>query len=418
MKPFFCHIGYYLSRFPLVSTTFIQREVYALEAAGLNLEFFASRQPPQNGFHPEDTPLFHRTVFLEKASAGELVQAHLFWFFTRLPTYLWLLCRCFFLVDGHPRQIRNNLKYFIAAALLAQQCRHKRIRHLHVHFAFEAAQVACFVKMLAAIPYSLSIHGSDVLLRHPLQRLKLTNASRIITNCLYHIDNLRSRFPGLRTVPFHLVRIRLDLGAPRWQTAPFPAVTGAFSLLAIGRLHPVKGHHLLVTACVRLKEAGVPVRCTIAGEGRERPALEQQIDELSCSDIVSLAGQCFEPQIERLITDSHVVVLSSLSEGTPMTLIEAMAKGRPVVAPNITAIPEMVKESHNGYLFRRGDANALFESLFRCWQERHALPKMGQNGRKTAEKLFDATRNRQTLLRCHRLSVNRALISNKKTTQS
>ena len=95
---------------------------------------------------------------------------------------------------------------------------------------------------------------------------------------------------------------------------------------------------------------------------------------------------------------SQVVVLSSRSEGTPMTIIEAMAKARAFVAPRITAIPEMIQDGRSGLLFSPGSATDLARQLVLLASEPEILAKMSTEARRRGEELFDLTVNAKKFL--------------------
>jgi glycosyltransferase involved in cell wall biosynthesis len=81
-----------------------------------------------------------------------------------------------------------------------------------------------------------------------------------------------------------------------------------------------------------------------------------------------------------------------------MVIIEAMAKARPVIAPRLTAIPEMVAEGQTGYLFRPGDTEDLAHQLSRLTAQPQDLVRMGLEGRRRALELFDLNRNARKLM--------------------
>jgi len=117
-----------------------------------------------------------------------------------------------------------------------------------------------------------------------------------------------------------------------------------FSLLAVGRLHPVKDHAFLIRACAALKASGNRVLCCIAGEGPERDRLRNMIHNLGLAAEIQLLGHVPRHQLPALYSAADLVVLTSRSEGIPLTLMEAMALGRLVLAPAITGIPELVSD--------------------------------------------------------------------------
>lgn len=104
--------------------------------------------------------------------------------------------------------------------------------------------------------------------------------------------------------------------------------------------------------CRVLKTRGVQFRCIIAGEGKEREKLAQRICELGLEAEVVLRGHVPREQLRELYAEADVVVLTSHSEGIPVTLMEAMALERVVLAPEITGIPELVTHGQTGFLYQ------------------------------------------------------------------
>jgi colanic acid/amylovoran biosynthesis glycosyltransferase len=386
-------LGYFFSTFPALSTTFLQREVRALENQGVRLSLFANRPPLQNGYHPHDQDLKERTVYLNPIDVRRYGRANIDCLTASPKRYFRALKTALRLKDDFARQRLRNTARLAGAAVLGDLLAERRIRHLHVHFAFGAAGVSILLKELTGIPYSLSIHGSDVLLPQPLQAEKLKRAAFIVSNCLFHVDNLKKRFPALQNQKFHVVRLGLDLTSPFWSN--YTAVTSErpLKILNIGRLLPVKAQEILIHACACLKRRNLNFICQIAGGGPRRLALETLIVELGLSDYVRLLGPQYEAEIVKLIEWSHVMVLSSKSEGTPMTVIEAMAKARPAIAPDITALPEMIEDGRTGFLFQPESAESLADKLSVFCRNPDMVRDFGQAARRRAESLYDIEKN-------------------------
>jgi len=249
--------------------------------------------------------------------------------------------------------------------------------------------------------------GSDVLLPRDLTREKLEHARYVVSNCHFHTRNLPERFPGLSVRRFHMVRIGLDLKAPFWSPVPQPRKEGTLRIFAAGRLVAVKAFHLLIDACNAVAGRGISLSCRIAGDGPLRASLERRIAGESPSPAIELIGQLDEQRIAAEIAGAHLFALTSLSEGTPMCLIEAMAKGRPVVAPRITGIPEVVEEETTGLLFAAGSSDACAHALERIERmSDEALSAMGMAGRRKAEREFDLHLNVNNLIALHNEEMN------------
>ncbi len=394
--------AYFNSCFPKLSETFIQREVRSLREIGLPLVLVSNRPPRSGEFHPGDKSLIQETFYLKPIRLGLYIKSNLKIFFKSPGRYLNAIKLALLLKDKNFPLIRyRNLARLAGAAVLANHILEKNVSHVHVHFAFGAAGVAIFLEKLTNIPYSLSIHGSDVLLPQPLIREKLARAQFIRSNCMFHVHNLKNQFPSLKKKSFHVIRLGIDLYSGRWSKVKASQSGLPLRILNVARLIPIKGHAILIKACAVLKNRGAKFHCRIVGDGASRKELEIQISQLNLDDSIELMGAKYETQVAELFEWSHVFVLSSLSEGTPMTVIEAMAKARPVIVPDMTALPEMVVHGKTGYLFKQGSSEELAEHLYQL-ARRPDLTKiinnLGAAGRKRAEKLFNQANNSKKLI--------------------
>jgi glycosyltransferase involved in cell wall biosynthesis len=300
--------------------------------------------------------------------------------------------------DGSLLQLWPNLSHLAGAAVLAEYCQAHRVEHVHVHFAYGAAEVAIFLKALTGLPYSISIHGSDVLLPNRLLEAKLREAQFIVSNCHYHIQHLRKLYPSLLTQRFYVVPGGVALNHCPWAEVVPPQAGLPLRLLLVARLVPVKATEVLIQACAILKSQKIPFHCRIVGDGPERPKLADLIRDLHLDQEVEILGFRYQEEVAQLYDWSHVVVLSSRSEGTPMTIIEAMAKARPVVAPGITAIPEMVTDGQTGFLFKPGSPIDLAEKLAQLAADPLLRVRLGEAARQQALEKFEVRSNAGKLM--------------------
>jgi len=149
--------------------------------------------------------------------------------------------------------------------------------------------------------------------------------------------------------------------------------------VAVGRLEGQKGYADLLEAWARLRNDARPVvagaALIVAGEGRERPALEAQIRRLGLGDRVQLPGH--REDIPKLLAGGDLLAFSSHYEGFGLALVEALAAGLPVVATAVDSVPEVLGDSPAGRLVppRRPDAlaHALAETLATAPDRREAL---------------------------------------------
>ena len=157
------------------------------------------------------------------------------------------------------------------------------------------------------------------------------------------------------------------------------------TVLTVARLDPQKGLHHLVAAAALVPE----VRVMIVGDGPERGALETRIAQLGLGDRVHLLG--FRTDIPELLAGCDLFVLPSLFEGLPLSILEAMAAGKAVVATAIGGNDEAVVDGVTGLLVPPADPQALADALRTLLREPERRRRLGEAGRRRAEAEFSAT---------------------------
>lgn len=180
------------------------------------------------------------------------------------------------------------------------------------------------------------------------------------------------------------VTMRAELGGP------------SFRILCSGRINPpVKGQDVLVEAMRKVLDMGIPVETSIVGDvfpGREhlKSALQKKIAGLDLEDKVEIAG--FQDDIVPWIDGSDLVVVPSRHpEGFGIVILEAFARGKPVIGSNIGGIPEIIKDGENGLLVPPGDADALASAIIRLYREPDLRKRLSRAGWKTIEERFSAS---------------------------
>ena len=127
------------------------------------------------------------------------------------------------------------------------------------------------------------------------------------------------------------------------------------------RLDEQKGHDVLLEALAELSKRGLDFTLAVAGDGSLRPALEERTARLGLEKRVHFLGTVED--LGPLLAAADTVVLPSRWEGLPLTLLEAMARARPVIASAVGGVPEVVEHGENGWLVPAGDVTALAEAL-------------------------------------------------------
>ena len=191
----------------------------------------------------------------------------------------------------------------------------------------------------------------------------------------------------------HLAELAVKRGAPAnhvWfvpnavkppsvQARPFENGKGPVRIVAAGRLHPKKGFDVLIRAVGKLRAWDYEVICEIAGEGDERGVLESLIRELDLEACVSLKG--WTDDVAGFLATGDLFAFPSHQEGFPLTLLEAMAVGLPVVASEIDGPLEILTDGVDGRLVPDDDPDRLAEALAELISQRDAARRLGAAAR-------------------------------------
>ncbi len=146
-----------------------------------------------------------------------------------------------------------------------------------------------------------------------------------------------------------------------------------------GRMTAVKRTDDLLTTLAGLRERGVDALLLLVGDGDDRELLEQRAHDLGVARSCLFLG--YQDDVAPWYALCDAVVLTSASEGTPVTIIEALAAGRAVVATKVGGVPDVVDEGETGYLVRPGDTHALADRLELLARDPDRRAEMGRTGR-------------------------------------
>jgi glycosyltransferase involved in cell wall biosynthesis len=159
---------------------------------------------------------------------------------------------------------------------------------------------------------------------------------------------------------------------------PWPPVTSEQELCmaCVGRLTPeAKGQDIILEVLASPCWMKRKWRLTLYGRGRSEDGLERLVERLELQDRVSFAGHI---AVEKIWRDNHVLVMPSRYEGMPLTIVEAMLSGRPVVATNVGGNSELIKDGVTGFLAEAAVGECFGRALERMWVERERLQEMGK----------------------------------------
>jgi len=225
-----------------------------------------------------------------------------------------------------------------------------------------------------------------------VERLLARVTDRVVVISAAQRRDLVERFRIVRPARVRVIPLGIDVDAVRGEAGRLRALVGApagVPLIGIvGRLCEVKNQALLLDAVARLRAGGDAVHVAVIGDGHLRPALEAHAHRLGLADTVTFTG--FRDDVEALYADLDVVALTSHAEGTPVTLLEAMAARRPVAATAVGGVVDLMGTAHetadgvtvwdHGVTVPDGDAAALARALRRLLAAPQLRQEMGERG--------------------------------------
>jgi colanic acid/amylovoran biosynthesis glycosyltransferase len=393
-------VAYLVSRFPKLSETFVLNEMVAVEETGVAVHLFPLRREQQSTVHPAAEGWTRRAHYRSIFSPA-LLRAHVA-FLRRDPrVYAGALVEALSGTWGTPKFFAAAVALFPKSVLFAREMELLGITHIHAHFATHPALVALLIHRLTGIPFSFTAHGSDLHVDRRMLDIKLYAAAfavavsrfnrQVMVDTCSEDSSDRIRVIHCGTDP--------DLFAPTADQRD----RSPFQIICVASLEEVKGHRFLLDACRILLDRGIDLRCHIVGDGPLETAIRKQRARLRLDNEVVLYGGVPRQDVARMIAAAHAGVLAShptrtgRREGIPVALMEAMSCGLPVVASDISGIPELIDHGKTGFLVPSGDPQALADALDLLARDADLCRYLGEAGRKRIMADFHVRENARRL---------------------
>jgi glycosyltransferase involved in cell wall biosynthesis len=394
-------IAYVLWHYPILSETFIRRELRALRALGLDIIVVADA--PEL-VEPDAAAPIGDVVYLEPLDRRRLRRT--LRQFMRRPGALF--DRGVFVASrkyGHRKLLGDDIRVLREAVHLAGVLREQGVTHVHAPWADRHAFLALVAARLADATFSLNLRAHDI---HSSQFAfaiaeKIAAARFAVTNSRYNRDHLIALAGPVVRERVHVIYNGLDLerfvpGERRREPGRVPR------LLAVGRLVQQKGFDWLLEACALLRDRGVEFECHIIGgaavpdESSAFVRLQVQQRRLGLDQVRFLGPQPLSTVLDAYAqADVFVLPCVVTPDGghdvTPNALLEAMAMSLPVVSTPVGAIPEIVDNGANGLLVPPMDAEALAAAVERLLGDPELCERLGAAARTKIEERFDISRN-------------------------
>jgi colanic acid/amylovoran biosynthesis glycosyltransferase len=345
-------VAYIANQFPVPVEPYVAEEIQELRRRGIRV-ISSSVRRARVGLDTDLAAFAAATLYFWPLRGGAAMKAAaLAW--RRRSCLSDLLQRVLWLGNEPVRQRLRTLVHTWLGAYYAALLADQGVEHIHAHHGYVASWIAMVAARLMGISFSLTLHGSDLLLHPAYLDAKLENCKFCLTISEFNLRHIRQHYPSVEPNKILIRRMGVAVPEAMDSRACVHRDQSRLVILAVGRLHAVKDHAFLLRACRRLTKTGIAFVCVIAGEGPERPNLERLIRDFGLQNEVQLLGHVPRQRLDAYYAACDLVVLTSRSEGIPLALMEAMAHRKLVLAPAITGIPELVIDGKNGFLYRHG----------------------------------------------------------------
>jgi len=289
----------------------------------------------------------------------------------------------------------KNLAVFPKALAVAEIVRRERVDHIHSYWLSTPSTVAYIASQITKTPWSSTAHRWDIY-ENNLAQAKAKSASFVRIISRRGLSDFRKQI-----VPEHWERsivLHLGINVPPDRAAhSLDGRSRPLTLLCAAALVPIKGHEVLLDALARVRDAGVVVRCVLAGDGPRRKRIARLIRAQGLSTTVTMLSDVPHGVLLRQIQSGAYdgVVLPSLEsdggnmEGIPVALMEGMAAGLPCIATDSGSITELLDASC-GFVVPHGDSAALAKAIITLARDPKRGADLGAPARRRIEEQYNA----------------------------
>jgi glycosyltransferase involved in cell wall biosynthesis len=381
-------IAYILGSFPGGNPPFVINEINGLQKENVDIMVLPIHKRVLSGRDANTDGI--KALYADPVFSPKIFAAHFYYFFRKPVTYLKLLLR---------NKVFGGKKIFWEGVYYARAIRKMGIRHIHAHFAWNAADCARIINKLTNIPFSLTAHQSDIH-RYP-ERLneKLKEAKFILTCTKGNKEFLASKYGDDIGSKVYAIYHGIDLS----QFSPdIKKMVKDIDILSIGALIKCKGFEYLIKACAKIKNHNIFRKCVIVGNGEEKANLKTLIQQLGLSDKIEIKDPVSHSEVTMLYERSKSFILPATiidcaPHGIPNVLAEAMVMGLPVIATNVPHIPELIENNKNGLLIADKDPLGLADAIREILSNEHLRFRLSEEARAKIIRDFDAKKHAQKI---------------------
>lgn len=396
-------LAYVMTHYPRVALSFISGEIDEIEALGGTIHPIAMNLPDPADLVSEDAKARQaKTHYLKRGWFGLLGTfagtglRHP----VGMTKLLWTAIKS---ARGSVPITVRRISHLVQAASVAKLCADRKIPHLHAQFGQAPATIAWFAAEIlnfgnrARTTWSFTIHGFHDFVEDTVSRLDLKAASASFVVCIS--DFTRSQLyrlihPSLWSRA-KVIRCGIDLSAFAMRAAR--TQPSRPKVISVGRLSSEKGQIILLNACKLLLDRGVKLELTLVGSGPLEGLIREEITRQGMQSNVRLTGELPPEDVRKELECADLFCLTSFAEGLPISIMEAMAMGVPVVSTAISGIPELVVDGQTGRTAPPGNVEALADAIAELLADPKERDQIVAAARQRVEQQHERRRNVQAL---------------------
>lgn len=383
---------------PALSATFVYNEILALKALGYPISI-VSVHKPENSIDKSTATLLghvsnlytenviHKLFCLFKIILNKPQQ-----FFSALR----LLIRDILSIGLFSRNSLGLCYRFFASTSLAVKIIENDIQHLHVHFAHVPTDIAMYAAKLTNIEFSIMAHANDIFQRGWLLKEKIERCKFFATISEYNQQYL-SQFTKTKD---KLKIIHCGVDQHKFITRKQQPKNSKYIFGFLGRLVEKKGVHILLQSITKLKETNNNFELQIVGDGPEKEQLFSIMENKHIEQHVNFLGKMPNSEVSKWLANLNCFVLPCVKDvngdmdGIPVSLMEAMLMGVPVISTTISGIPELIIDDETGFLAKTESVEDLVEKMIQTMTcNPQKIDLITDNAVKHVIKHFDINKN-------------------------
>ena len=386
-----------MSRFPHLPEVFILREMDELHRQGWHLALYPLIYQDQDLVHPEARSWMKKARRIPFISWA-IVKANILAMIKKTGLYISVWKEA---VTGNLRSFNLLMRAVVIipkAVYTAELMQAEDIGHIHAHYATHPALAAWVIHRLTNISYSITAHAHDIFVHTAMMGTKMRSASFIVTISEFNREYIVAKLGEWVRDKVHIIHCGVTPNNFNRDSEQHRAGE-KLELITIGSLQQYKGQKYLIEACALLRDWDIPFYLRIIGGGEELANLSHLILERKLEAHVQLLGPGTQQEVAAVIRTAHCYIQSSIimpsgkMEGLPVSIMEAMATGLPVIATEISGIPELVREGNTGYLVNAADAFHLASAIEKVYRDPEEAARRAARGRMLVLEEFDLKKN-------------------------